>query len=373
MYYLIYQITNKINGKIYIGKHITQNKQDDYYGSGILIKRAISEYGLKNFDKQILFECQSEDEMNKKEAELVNESFVHRKDTYNIAIGGEGGWYHCNGELVHNNKHNHRRTGFLQMIDQGINPSREWMKKLSDEEFKEFCLSVSKGLKTYYETHESNWKGRKHKESTKQKMRDYKAEFHPGAGEKNSNYGKHWWKDPNDRTKTKSIKDGDPVPEGWIRGKWQTLSDKGLENIKNGNKQHAGDILINNGKESRFISKDSSIPDGWKRGSIFRKNPDVKRIDWTPERIKDLRLRQVKTKFEKLKAKNYDTIKEQFDFYQTHSWQEFKDKYDYKYTRNNFINQAKRYLKDEWYRKPLTSKNVCDINSPVGNHTESQH
>ena len=36
-YYFIYQIKNKINNKIYIGKHITDNPNDDYMGSGVRI------------------------------------------------------------------------------------------------------------------------------------------------------------------------------------------------------------------------------------------------------------------------------------------------------------------------------------------------
>lgn len=40
----------------------------------------------------------------------------------------------------------------------------------------------------------------------------------------NAGLNKHWWKDPNDKTKTLAIKDGDPIPEGWVRGKWQKWS-----------------------------------------------------------------------------------------------------------------------------------------------------
>lgn len=91
MYYLIYQITNKLNGKIYIGKHKTEDKNDDYMGSGKYLKASQNLHGIENFEKKILFECASEEEMDKKEAEIVNEEFVAREDTYNITLGGSGG------------------------------------------------------------------------------------------------------------------------------------------------------------------------------------------------------------------------------------------------------------------------------------------
>ena len=47
---LIYKLTNIINNKIYIGQFSSKNKCfTNYYGSGILIKRAI-----KNMAKKIL-------------------------------------------------------------------------------------------------------------------------------------------------------------------------------------------------------------------------------------------------------------------------------------------------------------------------------
>lgn len=94
--YLIYQTTNLVNGKIYIGKHETTDIEDDYFGSGKLIKAAINKYGLENFVKTILFELQNEEEMNLLEKCVVTQEFCDREDTYNINVGGDGGWSYIN-------------------------------------------------------------------------------------------------------------------------------------------------------------------------------------------------------------------------------------------------------------------------------------
>ena len=88
-YHYLYQITNIVNGKIYIGIHSTTNLEDGYEGSGTLLGRAISKYGLNNFEKEILSFYNNRMEVAKAEFEIVNEEFVNDPNTYNITIGGE--------------------------------------------------------------------------------------------------------------------------------------------------------------------------------------------------------------------------------------------------------------------------------------------
>lgn len=92
----IYKITNKINGKSYIGQSINiknrwqvhASTKDDYP-----IHRAIQKYGKKNFEWEILEECAPEclDERERYYIALYNTCLSKGGYGYNITNGGEGG------------------------------------------------------------------------------------------------------------------------------------------------------------------------------------------------------------------------------------------------------------------------------------------
>lgn len=94
MFFIIYKTTNQIDGKYYIGAHQTFDIDDGYMGSGKYLKRAINKYGIENFTKEILHFCNNADEMYEKEKQIVNEDIVKNSNTYNIKMGGSGGWDH---------------------------------------------------------------------------------------------------------------------------------------------------------------------------------------------------------------------------------------------------------------------------------------
>jgi len=71
IHYIIYKLTNILNGKYYIGQHKTTNVFDDYMGSGTYLDSAKTKYGLSAFEKSIIFDFSTFEEMDNKEAELV--------------------------------------------------------------------------------------------------------------------------------------------------------------------------------------------------------------------------------------------------------------------------------------------------------------
>lgn len=67
MFGYIYKVTNMVNDKIYIGKKHSAVFLNDYYGSGLLINRAIDKYGLENFKLEMIDTADSLEELNEKE------------------------------------------------------------------------------------------------------------------------------------------------------------------------------------------------------------------------------------------------------------------------------------------------------------------
>ena len=85
--YVVYKTTNKVNGKFYIGYHKTDNINDNYLGSGVILKKAINKYGASNFSKEILKVFNSSKAALSYERKMVN----HEDPlSYNMVEGGGG-------------------------------------------------------------------------------------------------------------------------------------------------------------------------------------------------------------------------------------------------------------------------------------------
>lgn len=93
MPWIVYETTNKINGKKYVGVHKQDGDEfDGYLGSGKSLASAIGKYGRDNFERRTLHSFESEQEAYACEAEIVTEEWCKRTDNYNLKPGGFGGW-----------------------------------------------------------------------------------------------------------------------------------------------------------------------------------------------------------------------------------------------------------------------------------------
>lgn len=92
MNYYVYEITNNINGKKYIGKRKCSCKIEDdcYMGSGAALSLAKKKYGSHNFSKRIIEVCNSEEEAYKREEHWINHfDAVNSNEYYNLIEGGK--------------------------------------------------------------------------------------------------------------------------------------------------------------------------------------------------------------------------------------------------------------------------------------------
>jgi len=182
--YSVYKITNNINGKSYTGAHVTKNPNDDYMGSGKIIRQAIEKYGKENFSKEILYIADTEKEMYEKEKELIEIG----PRSYNIVEGGSGGWSYVNslGPISGETKKK------ISEAQKGENSAR-WGKKQS-EETKKKISEANKGRPAWN-------KGKKHTQAQIDKSaaghaKDYIITYPDGHEEKITNLAK-WCRENN--------------------------------------------------------------------------------------------------------------------------------------------------------------------------------
>lgn len=86
----IYLITNILDGKIYIGKHSTDNLDDGYMGSGVALHRAYNKYGIEHFTKKILAYADTLEKLNWFERYYIKKYNAKSSKGYNLTNGGDG-------------------------------------------------------------------------------------------------------------------------------------------------------------------------------------------------------------------------------------------------------------------------------------------
>ena len=215
-YYYLYQITNLVNAKIYVGVHTTRKLNDGYMGSGKVIRSAIEKYGIENFRNDILEFFENSETMYAREKEVVTDDFLLREDVYNLRRGGNGGfdyiracpeyteWTKQGGHAVNHptcaNKIAEREAHLKQFNKLG---ATAYLKKLKEN-----------NGEIWWEPNRS-FLGKSHSDKTKAIM-STKAKERLKDPTKNSQFGTMWI--TNGKVNSKITKDA-VIPYGFVKGR----------------------------------------------------------------------------------------------------------------------------------------------------------
>jgi len=162
MYHFVYKVTNKINNKIYIGVHSTNNLDDGYIGCGCHsnsirntntrspLPKAFLKYGIENFTLKILEFFNNRKEAYKNESELVNDEWVKNPNTYNITKGGRGGFRYDKSGKNNPNYGKHLSDDIKEKISKSVSEAHKKGKftyKPLSQETKNKISRANKGKK----------------------------------------------------------------------------------------------------------------------------------------------------------------------------------------------------------------------------------
>lgn len=258
MYGYVYKITNKLNGKIYVGKRASEVFDEKYWGSGRAIKNSINKYGINNFTREILQWYNSDDELNTGERFWINKLKSNQKEFgYNFTDGGTGGntiKYLSEEEKVNRlnkiaeTKANYSEDKKLELHNKLSIAASTSLRKLYDSGYE----NNNKGRKWYtngiedkmcFECPEGYWAGRTHNNI------DY-------SFSKSKLKGRKWYNNGSKQVWAYEC----PNSEGWVEGMLQ-------ESIDKANKNKRGKATFNNGEiEKHFIP--GTEPDGFIKGRL---------------------------------------------------------------------------------------------------------
>lgn len=303
-YYYVYKTTNLINKKIYIGFHSTNDLEDGYLGSGKALKRAIEKYGPENFEKEIIEIFDNREDAETLERLLVNKDFVKEKDNYNLSLGGnvcilfgEQNGFYGKTHSEEFKKRNSKRSKLYKHKPKTKEKISKSNKKLwADPEFKEKMIKIFKNRPPMSgETRQKlsmSLKGRKFSEEHRKNLSISQTNRFKTMTEEEYKewYEKTFTKERNEKL-SNSLK-GHKKSEEWInkinknpekirktaekhRGmkRSEATCKRISESRKNKPANNKDKIHIYNPKtlESKQITKNEVIPEGWERGTGKKK------------------------------------------------------------------------------------------------------
>lgn len=209
-FYYMYQITNNLNGKIYVGVHKTTNLNDGYMGSGVVIRRAIEKHGIENFEKVILETFDNSEAMYAREKEVVTEEFLAREDVYNLQRGGHGGFDYINSD---------KNETYLQTRSSNGKTSKNLIRGLPPGELAERSAKLAAATRLKNGNGFDTFKGRNHTNEAKLKISQKCAIAQRGTN--NSQFGTCWIYNAvsleNKKIKKENLQEY--IDKGWVPGR----------------------------------------------------------------------------------------------------------------------------------------------------------
>jgi len=219
----IYKITNKINNKIYIGKDTTNNS--NYYGSGSLITKSIKKYGIENFTKEILENCNSNEILCEREKYWI--SFFNSCDLqigYNITKGGDGGNTLSNHpeieDIKEKIKNSMKKRIFSQEHKNNLTKNHASTKHRKGKTFEElYGIEFAEEYKNKLKESRQKYKTEKERLGEKYEEVIKKIKLKLQGVNNPMKKNKYFWYFNPKTNKSKRIIKGGQIPDGFIQGR----------------------------------------------------------------------------------------------------------------------------------------------------------
>ena len=219
----IYKISNKLNGKYYVGMHSTDDIDDGYFGSGKYLRHSINKHGKENHEMKILEWFSSRNEAALREAEVVNEELLADPLCMNLKFGGEGGW--CNANFDVKARNDKCRQKFKQKLEEDLELLEKFralaFQNLQSDE--SLLLARKTKIEKFGNPIGPNAWGKdhrhyhRHSEESKERIRNAMKEKSKGEG--NSQYGTCWICNEIEAKKIKKEELQTWLDKGWRKGR----------------------------------------------------------------------------------------------------------------------------------------------------------
>lgn len=262
--FYIYEITNQINGKTYIGQRMCPKEIEfpdndvKYMGSGIHLVRSQKKYGIENFTKEVIAVCSTKQEVDILEQQYIALYRSIGKAEYNITAGGQGT---VGMDPWNKGKHGIYSEETLQKISEshkGMKMSPETIAKRTEtiKDYKVWTDGV-------HEMRCEECPGEEWHQGRSDKAKESMSESHKGAEPTKGSTGMHWY---HNETEEKVVYE---CPEGWLPGRHPNYVEGILPKLKESNQ---GFRWWTNGKEDQRAKECPG--EGW---VIGRSDPEAKR------------------------------------------------------------------------------------------------